>query len=254
MRDAIDQLRRNAQKTLGDRPTTKGKTAYAFPWSASFTLLDASTMKVLVTLDRSNWLFSRCPIYKRLNAAQRRELMLRAPKAFLTFRNYGWKLLDDSIDAYRKFEPGGVSPVTAIALLIPEPRMERRFGGLTDLMVIPEPIPQVRRAPRTPASRSRRRTLWPVVVWSLKRYAGMSWSEIRGLANDLKRGNTSLRQTIRFEVEQPLNAFYRTLTGSDLPPEAYQAALQDRPESPSWARDRMRDLKRSAHSKPNPTK
>jgi hypothetical protein len=214
---------------------------------------DSATMMLsLMSTDTPERVFSRCPIYRRLTAAQRRELVLRGPKGVVNFRSYAWSLMYQGIEAYVKFEPGGVSPVTALALLCPEPRIERRFGALSDAVVIPESI----RHPRKSFASSRRREtpFWAVIVWALKRYAAMSWNDVNGLSNDLKRGSTSFRQTVRLGVEEPLAAFYRQLVDEDLAPESYQASIQDRPNSPSWERERMRALKRSARtSRSNPT-
>jgi hypothetical protein len=183
MRDPIDQLRRNAKNTIGDKPSERGVTAYAFPWSPSFSMSkDSATMMLsLMSTDTPERVFSRCPIYRRLTAAQRRELVLRGPKGVVNFRSYAWSLMYQGIEAYVKFEPGGVSPVTALALLCPEPRIERRFGALSDAVVIPESI----RHPRKSFASSRRREtpFWAVIVWALKRYAAMSWNDVNGLSN-----------------------------------------------------------------------
>jgi hypothetical protein len=255
MRDPIQQLRRNAIATNAEPPLVKGEVTYAFPWAASYRGPDNSSAGVLsiMTFDHPGRVLTPCPIYRRLNSVQRREVILRGPKWLLGFRSYTLSLLYKSVDAYASSSIRGVSPLTAFALLCPEPRIERRLGPLGDIVVIPEPIRQRRRS--DPSARRRDTPPWAVIVWALKRYSTMSWSDIRGLSTDLKRGGTSFRQTVRTAVEEPLAGFYHELTGEALPPDAYQSAVQDRPDSPEWARQRMRDLKRSSRAaKTNPTK
>jgi hypothetical protein len=255
MNDLVTQLRKNASRNLGDGPEARGVTTYFFPWSAGFNVRSMPSSHELrrVCTRSPKKVLARCPIYRRLDSQGRKEVILRGPKSLLRYRSYVWTLFQTALDGYESFQPGGVSPVTAMALLLPEPRLERRFGGLSDLLVVPDPVSY--RGSGAGASRRHRIAEWHVVIWALKRYTTMSWSNIAGLSSDLKRGATSFRQTIRFSVEGPLAGFYRHLTGEVLPPDTYQAAMQDRPNSPPWSREKMRELKRSAHARHgNPTK
>jgi hypothetical protein len=255
MKDVIEYLRRNAEKTLDPTPAAPGTVTYAFPWSPTYKNSPERGSGVLrfISWGPPERVLSRCPIYCRLSHEQRRELILRGPKGLMITRNYAWDLFDQSMTAYTEFGPGGVSPATAMALLLPEPRIERRHGSLSDEVVIPERITNRTRIPGWPHRRPA--AFWQIVVWALKRYTTMSWKNVSELSTDLKRSPTSFRQTIRLSVEVPLAGFYRELTGEELPPETYQAGIQDRPESPDWSRERMRELKRAAYSRRrNPAK
>ena len=248
MERVLSQLHKNFKATTQGPLPDRGFVRYSFPWSATFTARD---LKSPSDLQLISWRHPEasskgCPIYKALTPSARRELILRGPKSFLRYRSYQWGLFQTSLDEYARYQPGGVSPFTAMALLFPEPRYEGRAGELSPLLVVPAPLALV----DTRGRPLRRRTdEWHIIVWALKRYGLVSWTDVTRLGTDVKRRGTSLRQTIRRNVEEPLAAFYRGLTGKDLDPGLYSAALSDEPTSSLWSRDRMRELKRAARAK-----
>ncbi len=71
------------------------------------------------------------------------------------------------------------------------------------------------------------------------------------LGVEVRRRASSLRQTVRRNVEEPLAAYYFNVRGEELGPSLYSSALSDTDE---WSKERMRELKRAARRKPeNPT-
>ena len=238
--DLIRQLRRSLSSLPLDRPDQPGLVRYVFPWSSTFVARASrtpSSIKYICT--RSIDVALRpCPIYKRLSPHARHELILRAPKGFLRYRSFRWGLLQSALDAYEASELRGVSPVTAMGLLCPEPRNEIHSNGISPILVIPE------------TNASPRSLEWPVVVWAIKRYCNVSWTDVCSLASDMNRRPTSLRQTIRRNVEEPLAAFYLDLTGEKLNKELHSAALfEDGSSSTPRSRERMKELKRAAKAK-----
>jgi len=231
------------------RPTLATGIKYVFPWSASI-VVDESNPDGMFRFIPSRPIhegFASCPIYGALSPTHQRELILRAPKTMLRYNSYVWGLLQASLDSYGKFQLGGVSPLTAMGLFAPEPRCEISHSGPFRVIVAPETITPLDPIHGRPM---RRRTQeWHVVVWALKRYAGISWSEVAALGTDIRRGFTSLRQTVRRNVEEPLAAFYLEVTGRTLEESLYSCALSDRPDSPLWAKEQMRKLKREARAK-----
>lgn len=243
----VAQLWKNAAHYGKPAAETKGQRHMLFPWTGSFVepkkcgwedywIACSRTHKSAIT---------QCPIFRALGAEQKSEMILRGPKWSLGYGSYHWSLMHKALDFYEKSDIAGVCPVTAMALLLPEPRLERRFG-IPDLLLVPEAIGST----HGPADSSVHRIAeWHVLIWALKRYTTMSWHDTAELSADLKRTPTSFRQTIRTCVEKPLARFYRDLTGKDLDPQAYQAALPEGPDSPQWSREKLRELKRAASAR-----
>lgn len=255
-RDLVEQQLRKQLRFLGSEPPEKPQTLrYVFPWSCAWTLAPQATdaMMRLMCARPPKTHLARCPIYRSLPRHLRHELILRGPKSFLHYQRFAWGLLRQAVDAYPEFTPGGVSPLTAMALLVPEPRFEIRQADLSPRLVIPE-VPVIIDS-KTGRPATRRTSEWQVVLWALKRYVALSWRNLASLSTDIRRGPTSLRQTIRRNVEEPLAAFYRCRTGRDLEQALYSSALGDSPQSEEWSRRRMRELKKAARAKldENPT-
>ena len=243
----VTQLWKNA--THYDKPAadTKGQRHTLFPWTGSFVEPKKCGWQdywiACSRVDKSA--ITRCPIFRALGSEQKGEIILRGPKWSLSHNSYHWRLMHRALNLYEKSDVGGVSPLTAMALLLPEPRLERRYG-LPDLLVVPQAIGVDHGRRSGPLHRVAE---WHVLFWALKRYTTMSWHDAAELSTDLKRTPTSFRQTIRTCVEAPLAAFYRDLTGKDLDPQSYQSALPEGPDSPSWSREKLRELKRAASAR-----
>jgi hypothetical protein len=240
----VSQLLKNRARYETPLADSKGKRHLLFPWTGSFIEPKKCAWDdywfACARGDKAAII--RCPIFRALGAEQKSEVILRGPKWSLTYGSYHWSLMHRALDFYEKSEIAGVSPITAMALLLPEPRLERRHG-IPDVLVVPQSIS----APDGRGSGGKHRVAeWHVVFWALKRYTTMSWRDLANLSTDLKRNATSFRQTIRVAVEKPLADYYKQLTGKDLPPDLYQAAVQEGPDSSPRAKAQMVELKRAA--------
>ena len=187
---------------------------------------------------------TRCPIYRALSPEARLDLEMRMPGIW----NPKSSLIDDMFmtarDGCKRSPVGGVSPLTAMGLLVPGVWAVLGRGRVSPQVVIPEPISYP--DPETGKSTRRRTERWHVCVWAFKCYCPVSWSEITSMACDLNRTPSSLRQTVRRSVEEPLAGFFLSLTGQELDPVHYSSALVDDGSDPEM-KERMRILKKHAH-------
>ena len=187
--------------------------------------------------------YERCPLYRKLRSGQRARLLLRAPKPA-----HPPDLLDGVLKYYGGHNRRGISPFTAMAVLCPASFCVWKRRDPSPCWVEPQPLHFY--GMREQRFVCRRTEPWHVLVWALKKYAPLSWSDIRSLHQKVNRPATSLRATIRRMVEEPLAGYYGNLTGWEPDEDLYSSGLSDASEAGSYARERMRELKRLAHARP----
>lgn len=254
-RTLLKQLERN--KTLYGMPPLweRGDVGFVFPF-LEIAYVPAGNRRAMLDalcIRPPSTALARCPIFQALTREERDEVVLRGPKHSTLFVGRLKTLLIRGFDAYVASTIGGVSPITALALLIPEPRYEQRFGGFPPVLTVPDGIGgfdlDSRRWSRAHSMH------WHIMVWSLKRYTSVSWRDLSAFGPPLQRRPTSLRETIRKLVEEPLKQFYFNRTGLILENDTVSAAIVDDWNAPAWSREKLRTLKRSAaRSRRIPTK